>query len=101
MHTNAHDGSFREKRGNVIITRAMQISSAELGISGELLHTPGHSADSISLWLDEERAVFVGDLNPLYELELHRGTQIAQSWEKLLALHPKRICYGHARTAVL
>ena len=35
MHTNAHDGSFREKRGNVIITRAMQISSAELGISGE------------------------------------------------------------------
>ncbi|MBR1458153.1 MAG: MBL fold metallo-hydrolase [Oscillospiraceae bacterium] len=73
----------------------------ELGISGELLHTPGHSADSISLWLDEERAVFVGDLNPLYELELHRGTQIAQSWEKLLALHPKRICYGHARTAVL
>ncbi len=35
MHEHAHDGSFREKRGEVIITRAMQISSAELGISGE------------------------------------------------------------------
>ncbi len=35
MHEHAHDGDFREKRGDVIITRAMQISSAELGISGE------------------------------------------------------------------
>jgi CRISPR-associated exonuclease Cas4 len=35
MHANAHDSGFREKRGDVIITRAMQISSAALGISGE------------------------------------------------------------------
>lgn len=35
MHQNAHDGNFREKRGDVIITRAMKIASAELGISGE------------------------------------------------------------------
>ena len=35
MHRNAHDGSFRETRGDVIITRGMQVASAELGISGE------------------------------------------------------------------
>lgn len=35
MHTKAHDSGFREKRGDVVITRAMKISSAELGISGE------------------------------------------------------------------
>lgn len=35
MHDRAHDSDFREKRGDVIITRAMQVSSAELGISGE------------------------------------------------------------------
>ena len=35
MHRNAHDGLLREKRGDVIITRAMQVASAELGISGE------------------------------------------------------------------
>ena len=35
MHNKAHDSGFREKRGDVIITRAMQVSSAELGISGE------------------------------------------------------------------
>ena len=35
MHSNAHDGDIREKRGDVIITRSMQVSSAKLGISGE------------------------------------------------------------------
>ncbi len=35
MHDRAHDGTFREKRRDVIITRAMKVSSAELGISGE------------------------------------------------------------------
>ena len=74
---------------------------SEIGIKGEIIHTPGHSDDSISLWLDKERALFVGDLNPLYELEMHKGTQIAQTWEKLLALKPKRVYYGHARTAEL
>ena len=71
----------------------------ELGIRGELLHTPGHSDDSISLWLDKEKALFVGDLNPLYELEMHKGTQIAETWEQLLSRKPKKIYYGHAKTA--
>ena len=74
---------------------------AELGISGEIIHTPGHSDDSISLWLDDEKALFVGDLNPLYELDAHKGTPIAQSWEKLLALKPKTVYYAHAKTAQL
>ena len=43
----------------------------------------------------------MGDLNPLYELEMHRGTQIGASWELLLARHPGTIYYGHAKTAVL
>ena len=73
----------------------------EFGIRGELLHTPGHSEDSISLWLEKERALFVGDLNPLYELDMRKGTQIAETWEMLLALKPKRVYYGHARTADL
>ena len=73
----------------------------ELGISGEILHTRGHSDDSISLWLDEEKALLVGDLNPLYELEMHKGTEIYESWKRLLALKPERVYYGHARPAVI
>ncbi len=69
----------------------------EVGIDGDILYTPGHSDDSISLCLDDG-SLFVGDLNPLYELEMHRGTQIEESWKKLLARSPRTIYYGHART---
>ena len=67
-----------------------------IGLIGEIVYTPGHSDDSISLWLDEG-LLFVGDLNPLYELELHKGTVIGESWEKLLGLGPKKVYYGHAK----
>ena len=72
----------------------------ELGIDGCVLATPGHTDDSISLMLDSGE-VFVGDLNPLYELELHRGTQIEQTWNMLMSMKPKKVYYGHARTADL
>lgn len=35
MHKNVHDSNFHEKRGDIIITRAMAVSSSRLGISGE------------------------------------------------------------------
>ena len=72
----------------------------ELGIDGEILYTPGHSEDSVSLFLDDG-SLFVGDLNPLYELELHREDQIGKSWKMLLAKKPKTVYYGHAKTTVL
>ncbi|MBR1798121.1 MAG: MBL fold metallo-hydrolase [Clostridiales bacterium] len=68
---------------------------AELGIAGAVYSTPGHSEDSISLLLDSGE-LFVGDLNPLYELELHRGSQIEATWNTLLSLHPRKVYYGHA-----
>lgn len=35
MHKNVHDSSYNEKRKDTIITRAMAVSSSQLGISGE------------------------------------------------------------------
>lgn len=70
------------------------------GIEGEIIYTPGHSEDSISLWLDDGN-LLVGDLNPLYELALHEGTQIGNTWAQLLAKEPKVVHYGHAKTAIL
>lgn len=72
----------------------------KIGVEGEILYTPGHSDDSISLWLDEG-VLLVGDLNPLYELEMHKGTQIAKSWEMLLERKPKKIYYGHAKKVIM
>lgn len=35
MHENAHDSSFRESRGNLLIVRGVNISSPSLGVSGQ------------------------------------------------------------------
>lgn len=35
LHERAHDGSIIEKRGDLIVSRAMPVHSRELGISGE------------------------------------------------------------------
>ena len=72
----------------------------ELGVSGCIVPTPGHSVDSVSLIIDGE-AAFVGDLYPLYELELHEEPDVKESWERILSFRPKRVYYGHAKTAVL
>ncbi|MBP5462595.1 MAG: hypothetical protein J6Y20_10770, partial [Lachnospiraceae bacterium] len=63
---------------------------AEMGIDGEIIPTPGQCEDSITLALDDG-SLFVGDLNPLYELELHEGTMIAESWNRLLARKPRTV----------
>lgn len=91
---------IRDDKVRIIPLEESRKVLSEIGISGELFYTPGHSDDSISLWLDKGDLV-VGDLNPLYELELHRGTEIEQSWNKLMTLNPRTVYYGHAKTAVL
>lgn len=60
MHKNAHDGSFREKRGDVIITRDMRVFSAYLGITGACDVVEFHRAENgITLFgLDGTYSVF-------------------------------------------
>ncbi|SER00979.1 Glyoxylase, beta-lactamase superfamily II [Lachnospiraceae bacterium NE2001] len=91
---------IEDDRLNVITAENSREFLQGLGLSGEIINSPGHSDDSISLWLDEGY-LFVGDLNPLYELELHKGTQIEETWLKLLQLCPSTVYYGHAKPAEL
>ena len=50
MHKHAHDSSFFEKRGDTVITRAMPVASARLGVSGECDVVEFHrSADGITI----------------------------------------------------
>ena len=55
---------------------------ATLGIAGEIVHTPGHSPDSVSLVLDSGIA-FTGDLPPMSRLALEDPQVLAESWQKL------------------
>ncbi len=69
--------------GNRVIPAAAgRALLAEIGLAGEILPTPGHSADSVSVLLDDG-AVFTGDLpaeRMATEAEL---PQVAASWRLL------------------
>jgi endoribonuclease LACTB2 len=65
---------------------------ARLGIQGEVLSTPGHSDDSVTLILDEGFA-FTGDIQPAW-----MNTEDAQthaSWDKIYRHSITRIFPGH------
>ena len=66
----------------------------QIGIAGEILHTPGHSDDSVSLLLDDG-AAFTGDLtHPALAGEDDAGA-IAASWRLLRERGAARIYPGH------
>jgi ribonuclease/clavin/mitogillin len=65
-----------------------------LGLDGEIIPTPGHSEDSISLVLDSGEA-FTGDL-PLLEWTRDEARDaVAQSWQAIRALNTQRVYPGH------
>jgi len=65
-----------------------------IGIAGEIVHTPGHSDDSVSLLLDDG-SVFTGDLTPpALAVEEDRDV-VLDSWERLRERGATRIYPGH------
>ena len=68
---------------------------ARIGIAGEILHTPSHSGDSISLVLDDGDC-FVGDLEPSAYIEAYEDPgALKRDWERILAFRSGRIFYAH------
>jgi ribonuclease/clavin/mitogillin len=81
--------------GNVTIS--FQESGAvleQIGIPGEILPTPGHSDDSVSLLLDDG-SVFTGDLPPLELAWGEAGELVKAGWHLLEERGAKRIYPGH------
>ena len=65
-----------------------------IGIHGRLVHTPGHSDDSVSVLLDDG-SVFTGDLGTP-EIAESSGNEIAMaSWRKLRQLGATTMYPGH------
>lgn len=67
---------------------------SNIGIRGEIISTPGHSDDSITLVLDEG-AAFTGDLTPPMAVPQDKENVVRQSWEKVRSLGAKTIYPGH------
>jgi len=66
---------------------------ADIGLSGEVLSTPGHSDDSVTLILDEGY-VFTGDLPPEFLLS-EKDTLSRQSWDRIRQHKVTRIFPAH------
>ncbi len=80
---------------NVIITFAESRSRLKrIGIAGEIVPTPGHSDDSVSLLLDDG-AVFTGDLTGLALADQESADKVAASWRLLQERGASRIYPGH------
>jgi glyoxylase-like metal-dependent hydrolase (beta-lactamase superfamily II) len=65
---------------------------ARLSIQGEIVPTPGHSDDSVTLVLDEG-AAFTGDLT--HPNAAWDNAAVYQSWDRLRALGVRRVYPGH------
>jgi len=70
---------------------------AEAGIPGEIVHTPGHSDDSVSLVLDDG-AVFTGDLTPPTGVWEHDAAVVLASWRTLRERGARRVYPAHGPT---
>jgi endoribonuclease LACTB2 len=80
---------------NVVISFAKSRAMLDrIGIAGEILQTPGHSDDSVSLLLDDG-SVFTGDLtHPALAGADETGT-VAASWRLLRNRGAVRVYPGH------
>ena len=67
-----------------------------IGISGEIIYTPSHSEDSVSIILDDGNCI-VGDLEPVEYLAAYdHNPRLKSDWEQIMSYHPKRILSAHA-----
>ncbi len=85
-----------EGQATVISCAESRAFLGSLGIGGEILHTPAHSEDSISLLLDEGIAL-VGDL-PLYDTvdAYDENECLKKCWSNILEGKPRIVYYAHA-----
>ena len=84
-----------ETQAVIVSCEASRDFLSQMGIPGEIVRTPSHSEDSVSVILDDGDC-FVGDLDPSEYLEAYEeNSKLKDDWERILSFQPKRIFYSH------
>ena len=90
------------KDGDIILTSEADQPFHTMGLPLRVVWLPGHTADSIGLYLEETRALFCGDaagnaiIAPARQAMLIEDIPaFAQSWDKIIAMNPSRIYPAH------
>ena len=90
-----------ESEATVISCRNSRAFLAGIGIAGDIISTPSHSRDSVSLVLDDGDCL-VGDLEPLEYLSAYDDNPALKAdWEAILSFCPKRVLFSHANEKML
>ena len=90
-----------EAKATVITCAESKEFLAGIGISGEIISTPSHSPDSVSLLLDDGDCI-VGDLQPReYLAAYEQDNALKADWDAVLRYRPRRILYAHANEKVV
>jgi ribonuclease/clavin/mitogillin len=88
-----------QEAGSILLTaRTSRAFLKRLGLEGELVLTPGHSDDSISLVLDSGEA-FIGDLPPRMLEE--ENVLLSQSLKKLQSMGVRQVHPAHGPDRVV
>ena len=84
-----------DKKAVIVITLAeSRTFLSRLGIQGEIIATPGHSDDSITL-ITDDGAAFTGDLHPPILAGEENQLTLQSSWDAIRAHGAKRSYPGH------
>ncbi len=95
-HTKPQDRYTDIRPGNNVVVSFSESRKrlAAIGIAGEIVPTPGHSEDSVTLVLDGG-AAFTGDLTPLGMAPEDARATLAASWRLLQSMGVTTIYPGH------
>lgn len=86
---------INETTADIISCQDSRKFLSSIGISGEIISTPSHSKDSITLILDDGNC-FVGDLEPYEYLDGYEENEtLKKDWENILSFNPKTVFYAH------
>lgn len=89
-----------EKQARIISCNESRKILRSIGIEGEIISTPSHSEDSVSVILDNGNC-FVGDLEPYEYLDGYDDNpQLQKDWNRIRSMNPKRILYAHTNEKI-
>ena len=92
---------INEKQATIISCDESREFLRSIGIEGEIISTPSHSEDSVSVILDCGDC-FAGDLEPYEYLDGYEDNpQLQKDWSLIMSRKPKRIFYAHANEIIL
>ena len=90
-----------ESHATVISCAESRSFLISMGINGEIISTPSHSEDSVSVILDDGDCI-VGDLEPIDFLDAYEDNpRLEKDWRRIMSYKPKRILYAHVNEKVM